>query len=137
VSRIFLRKLKKSASPYPRYVRARVLAIPAEGEKHTGLRAVIAQCVTVSSGQESSGAWVSVWMDPAKMRPEYLTLPLYMEGVAPKYLRWRHPVFGHRERPWAQQEPHPYFYKAVATLGQAAQLGIEDALEEITGELQG
>lgn len=138
VSRLFERHLKKSASPYPRYVRASVLAIPTHGKKHTGLRAVIAQCASVSSGRETrgtAGAWVSVWMDPGKMRPEYLTLPLYMEG-APKYRHWRHPVFGRWLPGQPDQAPHPYFYQAVATFGRAAEFAIMAALEEITGELE-
>jgi hypothetical protein len=136
VGELFRRHLADAAAPYPKRVREKVLAIPVkEGGKHTGLRARIALCATVSSGTEARGGWVSVWMDPGKMAPDYKTLPLYMEGGIPKYIRWRHPVYGDRNN-WVQQASHPYFYEPVRPLGREAQAAIEAALADVTCGLE-
>ena len=141
VKGIFKDHLEAAARPYPFRARASVLAIPVKPEgKHTGLRARIAQCVTLSSGTDADSAYVSVWVDPNRMLPDYRTLPLYMQGAegsrGQDYRRWRHPVFGRWLPGQPDQAPHPYFYQAVATFGRAAEFAIMAALEEITGELE-
>jgi len=141
VKEIFRRRLEDAARPYPMRVRASALAIPTKpGGKHTGLRARIAGCVSLSSGMDANAAYVSVWVDPRRMLPDYRTLPLYMQGVklgsrGGNYSRWRHPVYGHRDRPWVQQPAHPYFYQAAEPLGRAAGPALEAALEDITRQL--
>jgi hypothetical protein len=143
VKGIFKRHLEDAARPFPAAVRASALAIPAKpGGKSTGLRARIAACVELSSGTDADSAYVSVWVNPLRMLPDYTTLPLYMEGVklttrGANYSRWRHPVYGHRERKWEQQASHPYFYQAASPLGRAAAPAIEAALEDITRQLNG
>jgi len=143
VNGIFRKALEGAAQPYPRRVRASVLAIPVkEGGKHTGLRARIAGCVELSSGTDAKGAYASVWVNPFKMLPDYTSLPLYMEGVKESsrgrnYSRWRHPVYGHSERPWEQQSAHPYFYGPVTPLGRAAGEALKASLEDITRKLNG
>jgi hypothetical protein len=141
VKAIFKRRLEDAARPYPARVRASVLAIPTKPEgKHTGLRARIAQCVSLSSGTDATSAYVSVWVNPFRMEPDYKTLPLYMEGVKESrtrnYSRWRHPVYGNREN-WASQAPHPYFYQAATPLGRAAGPAIGQALDDISRQIRG
>jgi hypothetical protein len=145
VTGIFKHALEGAARPYPARVRASVLAIPVkEGGKHTGLRARIAGCVELSSGTDAKSAYASVWVNPFRMLPDYVTLPLYMEGVTSErtryrhdYSRWRHPVFGHSERPWKQQAAHPYFDKPVQPLGRAAGEALKASLEDITRQING
>ena len=142
VKEIFRHALEGAAKPYPRRVRAAVLAIPVkEGGRHTGLRARIAGCVSLSSGTDAKGAYASVWVNPFKMLPDYTTLPLYLEGVSEgrlrRYDRWRHPVFGRRDDPWKQQPSHPYFYQAVTPLGRAAGEALKASLEDITRKING
>ena len=143
VKDIFRRRLEEAARPFPARVRAAALAIPVKPEgKRTGLRARIAGCVELSSGTDDKAAYVSVWINPLRMLPDYTTLPLYMEGVkltsrGKNYSRWRHPVYGHRERPWVQQAARPFFYQAADPLGRAAGPAIETALEDITRQLNG
>jgi hypothetical protein len=144
VKDIFKRHLEVAARPYPLRARASALAIPTKpGGKHTGLRARIAQCVELSSGTDAKSAYVSVWFNPFKMLPDYVTLPLYMEGVTTErtryrhdYSRWRHPVYGNRDV-WRPQASHPYFYQAMAGLDRAAAAELEAALEDITRQLNG
>ena len=149
VKEIFRRHLEDAARPYPAAVRASVLAIPTKPEgKHTGLRARIAQCVELSSGTDAKSAYASVWINPFKMLPDYVTLPLYMEGVTTErtkyrhdYSRWRHPVYGPTEKnpkpAWRQQPSHPYFEAPMAPLGRAAGTALESALGDITRQIRG
>jgi hypothetical protein len=142
VKEIFRHALEGAARPYPRRVRASVLAIPVkEGGKHTGLRARIAGCVELSTGTDAKSAYASVWVNPFRMLPDYTTLPLYMEGVNEgrrrRYDRWRHPVFGRSEDPWVQQAAHPYFYQAASPLGRASGEALKVALEDITRKING
>jgi hypothetical protein len=143
VKDILKRHLEAAARPYPMRARASALAIPVKPEgRHTGLRARIAGCVTLSSGTDADSAYASVWVNPFKMLPDYVTLPLYMEGVTTErtryrhdYSRWRHPVFGDREV-WVSQDSHPYFYQATASLGRAAVAELQAALEDINRKLE-
>lgn len=144
VTGIFRKALDDAARPYPMRVRAAALAIPVKGEKHTGLRARIAQCAEETTWAEGREAGVSVWINVQRMLPDYKTLPLYMEGgiyVDRKhdYRRWRHPVFGRRENPqdWQQQDAHPYFRKTVEPLGVEARAALEASLKDITRKLNG
>ena len=143
VSGIFRGALEDAARPYPRRVRASVLAIPTKpGGKHTGLRARIAQCAELSSGTDAKGAYASVWVNPLKMLPDYTTLPLYMEGVkagsrGQNYSRWRHPVYGRWLPGQGNQSAHPYFEQAVQPLGREAGRALEVALQDITRKING
>jgi len=143
VKDIFRRHLADAARPFPARVRASALAIPAKPEgKHTGLRARIAGCVSLSSGTDATSAYVSVWVNPLRMLPDYTTLPLYMEGVklgsrGKDYSRWRHPVYGRWLAGQRNQPAHPYFYQAASPLGRAAGPALEAALEDITRQLNG
>jgi len=141
VTGILRRRLEDAARPFPAAVRASVLAIPVKpGGKHTGLRGRIALCAETSSLVEGHNVYVRIWMNPENMLPDYMTLPLYMEGVKVSrrrdYTRWRHPVYGNREV-WAQQDAHPYFYQAARPFGVASEFAVRDALSEITRELNG
>jgi hypothetical protein len=143
VKGIFQRHLEVAARPYPFRARASALAIPVKpGGKHTGLRARIAQCVELSSGTDADSAYVSVWVNPLRMLPDYTTLPLYMEGVkltsrGGNYSRWRHPVYGRWLPGQRDQPPHPFFYQAMAGLDRAAAAELEAGLEDITRRLNG
>ena len=142
VKGIFRDALEDAARPYPARVRASVLAVPVkENGKHTGLRARIAQCVELSTGTDVKSAYASVWVNPFRMLPDYVTLPLYMEGVKESsrnhnYSRWRHPVYGNREV-WRGQDAHPYFYQAASPLGRAAGEALKASLEDITRKING
>jgi hypothetical protein len=143
VKGIFRRRLEDAARPYPMRVRASVLAIPAKpGGKHTGLRARIAQCVELSSGTDAKSAYVSVWINPMRMLPDYTSLPLYMEGVkvtsrGRNYSRWRHPVYGTWRAGQPNQAAHPYFYGPVTPLGRASGDAMKLAVEDITRKING
>jgi hypothetical protein len=139
VTTLFRRRMEDAAKPFPRAVRASVLAIPTTGTKHTGLRARIAACAQTASWVRARAASVAIEMNPRLMLPDYMSLPLYMEGVAPKYARWRHPVYQTLRNPdtWVQQQSHPYFYQAASGFGPAAGEALKAALEDITRQING
>lgn len=140
VTRLFRRRLDDAARPVVPKVKAAALAIPVKGKKVTGLRARIAECVESASWAtpQNRQAGVSVWVNVQRMPPGEHGLPLYMEGVREgRHDRWRHPVYGHSERPWAQQESHPYFYGEASKLGPRAGEAMRRAVDDITRQIGG
>jgi hypothetical protein len=82
---------------------------------------------------------VAVEMNPKRMPPRELGLPLYMEGVADRkrHNRWRHPVYGTWRAGMPNQPSHPYFYPAARGFGPAARDALGKALDDITKQLNG
>lgn len=132
VTDLFKRRLEPVARTFVPLVQASVMAIPTTGTKHTGLRARIAACAQTATWGHGREVNVSVEMNPKKMPPGELSLPLGMEGEK----RWRHPVYGNREE-WVTQPPHPYFYQAADGYGRAAGDALRAALEDITWQVNG
>src|SRR5258708_4520051 len=139
VRRLFRERLEAAAKPIVPRGKASVLAIPATGEKHSGLRGRIAACVEVASREPGPRqVSVAVEVNAHRMPDREKGLPLYMEGVGiGRHDRWRHPVYGHSERPWVQQRSHPYFYGPASAFGPAAGRAMQAALEDITRQLGG
>ncbi len=142
VRALFRRRMEDAAKPFPAAVRASVLAIPTTGKKHTGLRARIAACAQTASWESAvtRSASVAVEMNPKRMPPGELGLPLYMEGVAGgriNHARWRHPVYGKWLAGQPNQPSHPYFDKPVQPFGRAAGEALKAALEDITKQING
>ena len=141
VKDLFRKRLTDAAEPIVPRVQAAVLAIPVKGKKHTGLRARIAACAEVASWEPRGSVRavnVAVEMNPKRMPPRELGLPLYMEGVPEgRHNRWRHPVFGRSKDPWATQDSHPYFYGPARAFGPAARDALGNALDDITRQLSG
>lgn len=133
VKRIFKKRLEDAARPFVPAVRASALAIPAAGKKHTGLRARIA--ATAETASWDSGprqVSVAVEIQPKRMPPREMSLPLMMDGAK----RFRHPVFGNRLN-WVSQEQHPYFFRAASGYGRASEAAMRSALDDITHKLNG
>jgi hypothetical protein len=142
VKDLFRQHLEPAARRFVPPVRAAVLAIPTTGEKHTGLRARIAACAEVASWEPRGTTRevnVAVEMNPKRMPPGELGLPLYMEGVVDKgrHNRWRHPVYGRWLPNQPNQPSHPYFYRAARGFGPAARDALGRALDDITRQLNG
>jgi hypothetical protein len=45
---------------------------------------------------------------------------------------FRHPVFGHRDRPWEEQKARPFLYKAAAEEAPEAERKIAEAVDKVT-----
>jgi hypothetical protein len=140
VTRQMRRELAATARPFVPRIRAAILNIPSGGgvpyRQPPGLRARIADCVqTWATGgtQDSPVVRVGVEVNSALMPDGQKSLPLYMDGVKP---RWRHPLFGDTEHWYAQgNAPHPYFYASVGPLGPASRVAIERVAEDIKRQI--
>jgi len=141
VTRQMRAQLAATARPFVPQVRAAILNIPSAGNvpyhQPPGLRARIAACVTTwSTGGTATDpvVRVGVEVDASRMPDGQKALPLYMDGVKP---RWRHPLFGNELRWYFQgNAPHPYFYDAVAPLGPASRLAMERVADDIARQIR-
>jgi hypothetical protein len=126
-------ELAKAMRPFQPAVRAAIINIPTYGEKHTGLRLRIANCVQTWVVINGPVVQAGVEVNAAKMPDGQKALPLYMDGAkAP----WRHPVYGHRDN-WVEQEAHPYFAGAVSDFGPATARAVERAMDVIAAKITG
>lgn len=133
-------ELAATARPFVPRVRAAILNIPSGGgvpyRQPPGLRARIADCVqTWSTGGTATSPLVRVGVEinAALMPDGQKALPLYMDGIKP---RWRHPLFGDREHWYFQgNAPHPYFSENVAPLGPASRLAVERVADDIRRQI--
>ena len=119
--------------PMQRDTKRAALAIPTKGTGSTGLRKSIAKAIKVRVYFTPRVAGARLEVDPAKMPPGKYNLPAYMEGEKP---RWRHPVFGRRLSPWADQEAHPYFYRTVDPRLPGAVVAIKEAAAITAAEIE-
>jgi hypothetical protein len=142
VTGLFRDALEPVARSFVPRVRASALAIPVTGTKQTGLRARIAVCAETATWGTGREVNVAVQINPKRMPPGEMGLPLYMEGVAGgriNHARWRHPVFQTARNPdtWVQQPAHPFFYPAVSGFGRAGGEALKASLEDITRQING
>jgi hypothetical protein len=131
VGRIFRARLRNYGNPVMRSIRARILAIPTHGAKHTGLRLRLAGCLRISSRTTGKNTGLVIWMDVTRMPAGQYSLPSGMEGKKV----WAHPVFG--KPPWVVQGPHPYFYPVALASAPLSLEAIEAALDEIRIDVSG
>ncbi len=140
VTGLFRDALEPAAAPFVRAVRASALAIPATGEKHTGLRARIAACAETATWGQGRTVNVAVQVNPGRMPEGERGLPLYMEGVPGgriNHARWRHPVYGRWLPGQPDQPSHPFFFQAASGFGGAGGEALKASLEDITRKLNG
>jgi hypothetical protein len=140
VTGIFRDALEPVARRYVPRVRASVMAIPVIPEgKQTGLRARVAACAETATWGSGREVNVAVEINPQRMPPGEMGLPLYMEGIPGgriNHARWRHMVYGNPDV-WVTQESHPYFDRGVAGYGRAGGEALKAALEDITRKFNG
>lgn len=74
----------------------------------TGLRASIARGVKSRVQWSGYKFGVRVYIDASGLPQSQRKLPRYLDGQG----RWRHPVWGHRDR-WASQTGSPYFMVTI------------------------
>jgi hypothetical protein len=133
----FSRELRNAAAPLVPAVRRSVMAIPVKGVPKSasypegpGLRARIARATRLQLRLTGRIAGVRIFVDPRRMPMGQKALQNELEGLK----RWRHPVFGD-SGVWVQQEPHPYFFPALRTLGPKATIATQLMIRKITQEI--
>jgi hypothetical protein len=125
------RRIRAAGKPIVQDVRAAVLAAPAKGPRHTGLRAAIAKAVTIATSTSKGNPGIRFRVPGNRMPSGQRSLPPYFEGYRGN---WRHPVFGNREV-WVPQDAHPYFYPTIRRhaddFRDACRQAVDDALESV------
>lgn len=114
-----LREVRQVAARLANIARARALAEPTFGPKHTGLRAQVAAGVGVS--ETELGAKVTTSMPQAN------------EAVIPRGLDqngWRHPVFGNKSRWVVQHGAFSWFMDSMQGGRSDGEQNLERLLEE-------
>jgi hypothetical protein len=133
ITRRFRAELRAVAQPLVPVVRQAALDIPVNGESgSTGLRGRLSKSVHLNVRTTGRRAGVSIQADAKRMPSGQKALPAYMEGTKP---RWRHPVFGREDDPWAQQDAHPWFYPALKSLGVRGRAGVQAVVDSITRDI--
>lgn len=125
------RELRAAAKPLVPRVRAAARQIPSQrGYRADGLRGALSRAVKVEVKPTGRQVGVRIRVDGRKMPDHMKSLPQYIEGNKP---RWRHPVYG--KDVWVQQNPKPFFYKALTVAGPIAQAAAQRVLDGIERDL--
>lgn len=131
VAKRFRKELRAAATPLIPVVRASIRNIPSSrGYSAGGLRGQMVRATRVEVRTVGRDAGAAIRVDGRKMPAHTKSLPSMVEGKK----RWRHPVFGHRDR-WVGQPSHPYFYKVVRPAGQASRRAVNRVLDGITRDI--
>lgn len=129
------RRIRAAGKPVVADVRRAVLAAPAHGPRHTGLRAAIAKAVTLATSTSKGNPGIRFRVPGSRMPSGQRSLPPYFEGYRSN---WRHPTFGHKvwkdgRSAWQPQGAHPYFFRTIQghadDFRDACRQAVDDALE--------
>jgi len=125
--------LRAAAKPLVPVVKQAALDIPVKGTSgSTGLRKRLSKSVHLNVRTTGRKAGVSIQADAKRMPNGQKALPAYMEGTKP---RWRHPVYGREDDPWADQDAHPWFYPALKDLGARGRTAVEAVVDSVTRDI--
>lgn len=100
-------------------------------DRSTGLRARVAAAVTISTTKRG----VRIRVPAGRVGEHGRSLPRYLDAELNNYKRWRHPVFGHRERPWVEQRGSPYFFVTIRKHYPEFRRAVLAAMDEAGREL--
>lgn len=96
----------------------------------TGLRASVARCVKSRISIRADGISLKFVVDSAGMPYTQRKLPKYLDNKG----RWRHPVFGHRDR-WVGQTGQEYFENTLRRREQDIRDGVSGAINDFVREI--
>jgi hypothetical protein len=117
-------------------VRAAYRGLPSGDRRKAGqradLRVLLAKSVRVEVRTGGKLAGARIRADGRRMPDGMKALPAYVEGERP---RWRHPLFGNRER-WYDQRPSPVFYRTLEPHADNAGRAIDQVLNEVKRKLE-
>jgi hypothetical protein len=78
---------------------------------------------------------VRITINAAKVGPYGTSLPKYLDGSIPRYRRWRHMVWGHKDR-WSEQTGQPWFFRTVSQHSSDFRRAVLAAMDETARELK-
>lgn len=121
----FSRALQREMAPLLAIVKARAMALPVRGTKHTGLRGRLAAGVVVRARGQHVRV-VAMAVDPTEA-----ALPRGMDNG----LRgWRHPVYGNRDV-WVQQRGGSWFREPIANHQDAFERKLDGVIEQMANSI--
>lgn len=132
------RRIRKAAIPLTRDMRAAVRAVEVSSTKggharpdnSTNLRNRVASAIRVSTALRG----IRVYVSGKAVGPYGSTLALYLDAELAFFSKWRHPVFGNKEK-WVTQTGQPWFYvtarKHYWRFQQEVREAIDDTLEKL------
>lgn len=113
----------------------RDLAAPREGRwgrRSTGLRARTARAIGISQTRKG----IRIQVSPKRFGDYGVTLPRYLDTEAsPRWIKWRHPVFGNPDV-WVEQQGEPWFFVTVTKHREKFRQAVSDAIDEMIRELE-
>lgn len=119
--------LREASKPAVPAVRAAALALPAYGQKHTGLRRRMAAATGVQVRTSGARAGVAVRIGWKRMGDQARPARL-MDRAS-----WRHPVYG---RAWVVQRGVPgWFERANQSKARVVRAGLQKTLDEVARRL--
>ena len=121
-------RMQPPAAAMKTAVQRNALAIPARGDKHTGLRHALAAVTKVDTRVSSDEVTVRIWVDSASMPPGQGKLPALVESPG-----WTHPIYGHGH---AFQWGHPYFQRAIEPLLPTMRAAVDQAVNDATNGIR-
>jgi hypothetical protein len=133
------RNIRVAGGPVIVDLRGKVMAVKVTPGRKGGapsnshLRARVAGALTTSV----TARRVRIEVSASKFGPYGASLPKYLDGTFARYKRWRHPVYGHKERQWAQQAGQPWFFKTVTQHSSDFRRAVLAAMDETARELEG
>jgi hypothetical protein len=120
--------LREATKPAVPAVRAAALALPAHGQKHTGLRQNMAAATGVQVRTSGRAAGVKVRLSRQRLGAQARPAQLMNRAA------WRHPTFGHG--PWAVQRGAPgWFERANLSQARTVRAGVQRTLDRIEKSL--
>jgi hypothetical protein len=124
------RAVREAGKPVKDAAKVNVLALPAHGPKHTGLRGRVARTVKLSVRTSGGGVGVRVSAGPAGTDVGRLARHMNVG-------RWRHPVYGNRNAWVTQTMPPGWFDRATEHAAPKARQEIQDAMRRVREQIEG
>ncbi|MGE4164069.1 MAG: hypothetical protein AB7G23_20270 [Vicinamibacterales bacterium] len=101
-----------------------------DGGTSSGLRQRVSDATRISI----LGNGIRIRVEGKRVDPAYgRSLAYYLNGLGK---RWRHPLFGDRDR-WYQQKGQEVFFKTLTEYEQAWRDGIEKAMDDTARQIEG
>lgn len=134
LQRKLTREIRKQGDPALQAVKVAWLGVDVtsdgDGGKSSGLRQRVSDATRISI----LGNGIRIRVEAKRVDPVYgRTLTYYLDGLGK---RWRHPLFGDRER-WYQQKGEEVFFKTLTEYETAWRAGVEAAMEATAREITG
>jgi hypothetical protein len=132
IKKRFAKELRAAAKPLVPVVRNSIRSIPSKrAYSASGLRGNLSRATKLEVRTVGRQAGIAIRVDGRKMPTHMKGLPKAVEGTK----RWRHPVFGHRDR-WVNQPKQPYFFHVVRPLGPASRKAVNRVLDGISRDIR-